>query len=177
MLTIRPLRWPDDREALRSIDSSFTTERIYDVKATGLSFTLVETAVSPARHKDYQFADEIDDLPAYDYVVVADVDGALVGVAVLRWEAWNRRAVLQHLFIDMAHRGRGIGRALLDDVLREARARRARCLWLDTQNINYGAIQFYQRCGFEWCGLDMSLYDPRDVPAGEVALFFAYQFM
>jgi ribosomal protein S18 acetylase RimI-like enzyme len=175
MIRFRALQWPGDRDALRSIDTSFTTERIYDIRSTDLSFSLVETAVFPARHKDYGFADQVDSLLTFDYVVVADADEILVGVAALKVEDWNRRAVLWHLYIDAAYRGQGIGRALIDDVLRETRERRARCLWLETQNINYAAIQFYQRLGFQCCGLDTTLYDSQESLAGEIALFFALQ--
>jgi len=175
MAHLRALQWPADREALRSLDISFTTERIYEVRASGLSFALVETPVSPARHKAYGTADEVDSLPTYDYVVVAEVDEILVGVAALSVEAWNRRAALRHIYVDAGHRGHGIGRALIEDVVREGRERQARCLWLDTQNINYAAIQFYRRLGFQFCGLDTTFYDSRESLAGEIAVFFAYQ--
>ena len=48
----------------------------------------------------------------------------------------------------------------------------ARCLWLETQNTNYPAIQFYQHVGFRLCGLDESLYDPAGPGRNEIALFF-----
>ena len=174
MIRLRALRWPDDRDAIRSLDISFTTDRIYDVRSTGLSFSLVETPVTPARRKDYGDA-ELDALPAHDYVAVAEVDQSAVGVATLELETWNRRAILRHLLIDAAHRGHGLGRALIDDVVREARERGARCLWLETQNINYPAIQFYQRLGFQCCGLHTMLYDSPESLAGEIAVFFALQ--
>ena len=124
----------------------------------------METPVIPALHKHYGLA-ELGDLPGHDYVVVAEIDQIAVGVAALDVENWNWRAILRHIYIDAACRGQGIGRILIDDVLREARTRRARCLWLETQNTNYAAIQFYQRLGFQCCGLDTTLYDPQEVPA------------
>jgi ribosomal protein S18 acetylase RimI-like enzyme len=69
----------------------------------------------------------------------------------------------------------GVGTALLAALDRRARAGGARCLWLETQNINYPAIQFYRRSGFRLCGLDDTLYDPELDPTtgpDEVALFF-----
>jgi ribosomal protein S18 acetylase RimI-like enzyme len=174
MIRLRALRWPADRDAIRSLDISFTTDHIYDVRSIDHSFTLVETPVIPALHKHYGLA-ELDDLPGHDYVVVAEIDQIAVGVAALDMETWNRRAALRHIYIDAAYRKQGVGRILMDDVLRAARERGARCLWLDTQNINYAAIQFYQRLGFQCCGLDTTLYDPQEVPAGEIALFFALQ--
>jgi ribosomal protein S18 acetylase RimI-like enzyme len=44
---------------------------------------------------------------------------------------------------------------------------------VETQTTNVRAIRFYERAGFEWCGFDTSLYDPVEVAAGEVALFFS----
>jgi ribosomal protein S18 acetylase RimI-like enzyme len=90
----------------------------------------------------------------------------------LKFETWNRRAVVWHFYIAPAYRGRGVGRALVEAAAAEAQNRNARCLWLETQNINYGAIQFYEHVGFRWCGLDMSLYDPQRVATEEIALFF-----
>ena len=46
-------------------------------------------------------------------------------------------------------------------------------VWLETQNVNYPAIHFYRRCGFEFCGFDETLYDPTILAQEEVALFFA----
>ena len=172
MFSLRLLDWPNDRASLCALDVSFTTDRIYQLVATERSFVLEELPISPPLHKVYRFADEVDDLPALEYVVVAEIESTMVGVATLRIEAWNRRAVLVHLLIDAPYRGRGIGRALLADVMRAAQDRQARRLWLETQNNNYGAIQFYQRMGFRCCGLDMALYDSDGPEADETALFF-----
>ena len=65
-----------------------------------------------------------------------------------------------------------MGAALLRELAHYARAAGARCLWLETQNINHPAIQFYRRMGFRLCGLDQSLYNPVGPGRDEVALFF-----
>jgi len=64
------------------------------------------------------------------------------------------------------------GRALLDALATHARAAKARCLFAETQNVNYPAVQFYLATGFYLAGLDESFYDPIETP-GEFALFFA----
>jgi ribosomal protein S18 acetylase RimI-like enzyme len=69
----------------------------------------------------------------------------------------------------------GSRRRLLDALDERARTSGARRLWLETQNVNYPAIQFYYRSGFRLCGLDDTLYDPESDPTigpDEVALFF-----
>jgi ribosomal protein S18 acetylase RimI-like enzyme len=166
MLTLRPLRWSDDRPSL------FDTDRVYQVVQRERSFTLNAVSITPPLHKDYAFTDDIDSLPVLDCVIVDEIDTTLVGVVALTFDAWNRRAVVWHLYIAPEHRGHGVGRALIDAAVTEAQKRSARCLWLETQNINYAAIQFYKRVGFQWCGLDTSLYDPQRVATEEIALFF-----
>ena len=88
-------------------------------------------------------------------------------------ETWNRRAVLHHLYVTREVRRIGVGQALVTAAIGAARDRNARCVWIETQTVNYGAVQFYRRAGFEWCGLDTSLYDPSQVGFDEVALFFS----
>ena len=88
-------------------------------------------------------------------------------------EAWNRRAVLQHLYVTREARRIGVGNALVTAAMEAARDRNARCVWVETQTVNYGAVRFYRSMGFAWCGFATSLYDPGDVGVDEVALFFS----
>jgi len=173
MIILRDLLWPDDRATLLDLDTSFTTDRLYRVVADGLSFALQEVSIAPPLRKAYDLSEDIDRLPQFDAVVIAEDDGRVAGLAALKHEAWNRRAVLWHLYVAPERRGRGIGRALLDRAAQDARRLGARCVWLETQNVNHGAIQFYRRMGFACCGLDLSLYDPHGPAAGEVAVFFS----
>jgi ribosomal protein S18 acetylase RimI-like enzyme len=175
MVTVRSLSWPADRPALLALDTSFVTDRVYQVMHTNRSFTLNAVSVTPPLRKDYLFANEVDTLPAFDHVMVAKIDETLVGVAALKIEDWNRRAILVHFYLAPADRGHGVGRILMNHVTQIAQTQNVRCVWLETQNINYGAIQFYQRVGFQWCGLDTSLYDPHSNATQECALFFVRQ--
>jgi hypothetical protein len=57
---------------------------------------------------------------------------------------------------------------------RRAPGRLAACLWLETRNVSYPAVQFYLRMGFQLCGLDQSLYRPEPhILPGETALYFS----
>ncbi len=174
MVIVRPLRWPTDRSALLALDTFFVTDQVYHVVQTDKVVVLNSVPVIPPLRKDYHFANDVDSLPSFDQVMVAEDNGTLIGIAAVKIEARNRRAVLWHFYIAPRYRGRGIGRILMDNVIEAAQACEARCLWLETQNINYGAIQFYQRMGFQWCGLDTSLYDRQGNTAEEIALFFVH---
>ncbi|KAG8526102.1 uncharacterized protein KY384_000095 [Bacidia gigantensis] len=70
-------------------------------------------------------------------------------------------------------RKRRVGTQMLQALEVFARSVTARCLWLETQNVNYPAIAFYRAAGFTFCGFDSSLYDPQRLASEEVALFFA----
>ena len=173
MLIIRPARWSDDLALLAGVEFSFTTDRIYRVIRDEFSFRLVEERVDPPLYKDYGSVTDSDyRLPEMDCVLVAEQEGELAGFATAEYEEWSRRLAVRHLYVAVRHRRSGIGRALLDHLDSFARSVGARCLWLDTQNTNLPAIQFYRRVGFHLCGLDESFNDPAESGRDEVALFF-----
>lgn len=172
---IRPVRIAEDLPRLAAIDPSFRTDRIYRVAADGLAFALVEERLETPLVKSYPLDGLGEDLDGAGHAVVAEAEGGgeVVGFATAKYEPWNRRATLQNLFAAPPFRGCGAGRALLDSAVEYARTTPARCLWLETQNVNFAAINFYRRAGFRLCGLDVSLYDPRELGAEEVAIFLA----
>jgi ribosomal protein S18 acetylase RimI-like enzyme len=72
--------------------------------------------------------------------------------------------------VSPGHRGRGIGRRLVDRALAAAREAGAPTAWLETTNLNLPGVRAYERLGFRLCGLGTSLYDAT-LAEGEVALF------
>jgi ribosomal protein S18 acetylase RimI-like enzyme len=167
MIVVRAARLPDDSEGIAGVDTSFSSDRVYRITAEGLGFRLVEENVSPPIVKEYS----VVLLAGGGSVFVAEDGGEIVGFAEVEIASWNRRATITSLYITSTHRGRGVGTALVEALDEWARAGGARCLWLETQNVNFPAVQFYCRLGFRLCGLDDTLYDAASHP-GEVALFF-----
>jgi GNAT superfamily N-acetyltransferase len=91
-----------------------------------------------------------------DRVVVADLDGAVVGLAQLHvsptLEYERPAAKLAALVVDASHRGEGVGRALVEAMEAEARARRCELLFLTTAAHREDAHEFYLRVGLEETG-------------------------
>ncbi|HEX9380591.1 MAG TPA: GNAT family N-acetyltransferase [Gaiellaceae bacterium] len=91
-----------------------------------------------------------------DRVVVADLDGQVVGLAQLHvspaLEYDRPAAKLAALVVDDAHRGRGIGRALVEEMEAEARKRGCVLLFLTTSERRDDAHAFYERLGLEQTG-------------------------
>ena len=168
-MTVRPADWARDAESVGAIDTSFTTDRVYrfgrERGGFGFAFPLVTTT---AVTKSYPLPEDDPGPGSF----VAEAGGAVVGFGQVDPPAWNGHAVVRHLYVSAPRRGQGLGTALVDSLGNHARAAGARCLWLETQNVNYPGIQFYLRRGFYLCGFDESFYDPVETP-GEFAFFFS----
>jgi len=168
-VTVRPLDWAQDEEGIARIDTSFTTDRVYrfgrEKGGFGFAFPLLTT--TPLT-KSYPLPTEDPGRGSF----VAEADGEVAGFAQVELPGWNGRAVVPHLYVSAPHRGRGLGVALVEALAAEAKSAGARCLWLETQNVNHPAVQFYLAAGFYLCGFDESFYDPVELP-GEFAFFFS----
>jgi GNAT superfamily N-acetyltransferase len=91
-----------------------------------------------------------------DRVVVADLDGGAVGLAHLQVAPAIERdrpaAKIGALVVDEAHRGQGVGRALVQAMEDEARARGCELLFVTTADRRDDAHAFYERVGLEQTG-------------------------
>ena len=82
-----------------------------------------------------------------------DDDSAPAGVAQLRfrygiwWAAED--ALLEDLFVEESARGSGLGRALLERAVQEARERGCRRIELDVNDNNDAALGLYRSIGFD----------------------------
>ena len=91
-----------------------------------------------------------------DRVVVAELDGQVVGLAHLQVTPAIERdrpaAKLGALVVDGAHRGQGIGRALVGAAEAEARLRGCELFFLTTAEQRDDAHAFYESLGLELTG-------------------------
>ncbi|WTW98375.1 GNAT family N-acetyltransferase [Streptomycetaceae bacterium NBC_01309] len=91
------------------------------------------------------------DVPAAHVTLARDGTGAVVGMAaytVLWPAAWaDTAAFLKDLYVREGHRGRGIGRLLIDHVRQAAAAQGCQRLDWTTDRDNDGARAFYKRLG------------------------------
>lgn len=100
----------------------------------------------------------------------AGPDGPLTGYCKLRQPASyaehsqaTNPIELGQLYTDPARTGEGIGAALMDWALAEARARECDAMLLNVWSENYGAQRFYQRYGFrKIADIDFWVGDHRD---------------
>ncbi|MFT9495358.1 GNAT family N-acetyltransferase [Anaerosolibacter sp.] len=94
----------------------------------------------------------------------------LAGVLIASEIKWNNSLWIENIIISERYRGNGIGKALLDNLMKLAAERKIRIIGLETQGSNYPAIQFYKKHGFEIDGIDFSLYPRKDESNPDVAI-------
>ena len=95
-------------------------------------------------------------------VLVAEDDGDVLGYTFAGIEGYDYMelrgpaGVLYDIVVDQAHRGRGIGQALLDATLAELKTRGAPQVVLSTAERNESAQRLFARAGFRRTMIEMT---------------------
>ena len=104
----------------------------------------------------------------------AFVKGALVGMVGLSHETRlksRHKATLVAMYVASEFSGRGLGRALVDTVLQEARDCGLKLLLLTVTDINRSACTLYTKAGFSAFGIEPDAIRVGDVSFGKQHMF------
>ena len=112
-----------------------------------------ESSVSPLLPVYAEAFREID-ADASQCLLVAEIDGQIVGtVQATRiphvMAQGLRRAVVEAMFVHPAHHGQGIGQALMQAVVAQARIWDCGAVELTSNKVRSDAHRFYRKLGFE----------------------------
>ncbi len=135
---------PDDGEAIR---------RIYNREVTESTATLdlvPRDAADQARWMD-------DHAGAYAAVVAVDADGEVAGFASLspyRARPGYSTTVEDSVYVDAAHRGRGVGRLLLSELVRLAQTSGFHAVMARITAPQEPSLALHRSCGFELVGVE-----------------------
>ena len=145
---------------------------LYEVTRDNLSFIITPKQVPLYTKKfvDTLFEDWIDNPVAYG---MFDED-KLVGVVELGDESYASRLRVQELWVEESYRRKGIGHMLMDKAMEYAKNHKYQRVILETQNVNYPAMCFYQKYGFTLIGLTTTEYDDKEEFKGEVRFEMGY---
>ena len=98
-------------------------------------------------------------------------DGQLLGYVEGTLEKWNNRYRISNICVfDDTRRRNGVGTALMNTILKEAKESGARMVVLETQTCNENAIAFYHKNGFDIIGFDLYAYTNTDPERHEVRI-------
>lgn len=101
---------------------------------------------------------DIDKLLPNSTIFGAYADGVCLGIAIYQ-EAFFKYYYLYDLKVNSDARGKGVGRALIDAGMAEAKRRGYRGLYTQAQDNNLNACRFYLKTGFVIGGFDNHVYD------------------
>ena len=101
----------------------------------------------------------------HSYYLVVEHGARLVAYAGLRAARGAKDADIQTIAVAPAARRRGLGRALMTEMIDEAAARGARNLFLEVRDDNPNAQRLYTSLGFEAIAVRPHYYQPDDVDA------------
>ena len=141
------------------------TFKIRPLRSSDLRQVLaIERSVFPEdAWTEEMFASELTQ-PATRYYIVAEADGLVAGYAGLSAIPGDQGDV-QTIAVRADHQGRGIGTAMLGDLLAAAAARRCREVYLEVRADNDRARLLYRRTGFTEVGMRRGYYQPSGADA------------
>jgi ribosomal-protein-alanine N-acetyltransferase len=133
-------------------------------------------AVATIEHNTYEFPWNVgifrDCLLAGYTNVVLDRDGEVVGYGIMSIAAGE--AHLLNICVVAEYREQGIGRRLLEYLLKRARTFRTDRMFLEVRPSNEDALRLYRKLDFEVLGVRQRYYKARD--GNEDAVVLVYHF-
>lgn len=167
-IVIRPIRLPQDADAVEALDANVETDAILAAIPSENGFDLL--VMGDRALKRYVLEEVFIEDDSWDAAWVAIENDAICGFAATQYQAWNRRLVVRHLYVDASSRKRGVGWRLMEAAQAEADQHGALNIWAEISNRNLPAIEAFKAMGFQITGLDLTWYDGTE-SEGEFAVF------
>lgn len=168
---------------LAPIASGYETNRVFQLSrqetAQGIQWSLMERELERTVYKVYDDGRGTSWLESYSdagppeslHFLGAERSGRIEGLATWTISSWNASLWLVDIRVRAECRGRGMGSALMDELVALCRKHGLRGIFVETQVQNYPAVCFYRRHGFKVAGFNDHLYTNHDVADQDVALY------
>lgn len=125
-------------------------------------------------NKTYDFESDfqVNDHNPSVIIVANSAENIIEGYMMVSLD-WNNCVIIEDFCVDSKHRGKGIGKLLMDEAVRWTTQIGLGTIRLETQNTNVPACRFYERYGFRLGGYDLYLYSAIEKGGrNEIALFY-----
>lgn len=162
-----------DEPTFRRLSIGYTTKEIYRItKEETDDLTTLKFALEPLPQPWTKRFDHKQELINYYSSLVRDYklsfvaksnEEEIVGVVIAGITPWHRTVNLWEFHVSDTHRGQGVGRKMMEQLIKQAEFQRLRVIEVETSNRNVGAIRFYRKFGFEMLKVDCSFYSNEDM--------------
>ncbi|WP_294207921.1 GNAT family N-acetyltransferase [uncultured Chryseobacterium sp.] len=154
--------------------NGYTTDKILAVCSieTPNEFELILKEKNQPYEKDWEQYDieVLNTMISEGHSFGAFYQSELIGWVICSFRAGRKSLVIENMLVSEPFRGQDIGKMLIKAANREARLLGCRMVELETQNTNYPAVKFYQKCGFSITGWNSKRY----ASSTETAVFMSY---
>lgn len=166
------------------LDGSFTVDSTLVLSLIGqrIEYTVKEM---PSYKKNYSENEKLEETVDTDHSRYIDnpdhikylafVGNQVVGQIMLK-RNWNKYAYVEDIEVDKHYRRYGVGRKLIEQAKRWAKASGLSGIMLETQSNNVRACKFYESCGFVIGGFDFHIYKGIDKQSNEIAIYWYFLF-
>lgn len=159
-----------EQYAGRKFTLRYTTNGYYDIHRTELGFQIVYKRFEKPTEMSFDdrfFNEWLENPTAYG----AFENGQFLGYVEGTLEQWNNRYRISNICVfEDTMRHSGIGTALMETIVKEAKDSGARMVVLETQSCNENAIAFYRKHGFDMIGFDLYAYTNTDPERHEIRI-------
>ena len=165
---IRPANL-SDMERCQHLDASYVTDCVWRMEehSTGELVSVSFHRVRMPRQMLVPYPRRLDalreDWQRHECFLVADDVGQIVGFLDMLAHRWRWRAQIEHVVVDRAHRGRGVGSQLLLAARRWARGSQMQAISTVLQSKNGPAIDLFQRHGYQFHGFLDDYFENGDI--------------
>ena len=158
----------------------YSSEKRYDIKRyvsgdeINFKMTLVDNPETYVKYivNDLVTFDNYNLILDHGYSLGTYDEDKLVGFLIAEERTWNNSVWVEMIRVAEDYKGNGIGSSMLSALELYSKECGNRRIDIETQNTNIPGINFYKKNGYEFAGLNMTLYDPEEC-GDEIAVFMA----
>jgi ribosomal protein S18 acetylase RimI-like enzyme len=129
---------------------SYCSHDLNQVKKILLNYTSPTGRVWNENAVEEMMSDALKEQP--DGVFVAEINGEVLGFAIVIYRDWFNIAYLDYIQVKMEWIGKGVGHKLIQKCIKWVEEKGARILYTETEKNNERANKFYQKHGFKITG-------------------------
>lgn len=158
-------------QLVNKIDSTFTVESKLKLSLHNNKFSFDIEKITPyTKSYIYPETDYSKYVGNENKIIFFAFENEILTGQIMILKYWNSYCYINDIRISKDHRGKGIGKALIEKAIEWAKSKNCIGLEAETQDVNVNACRFYEKMGFILGGVNMFKYRSSEKEKNEIAL-------